>query len=77
LPGSTVNVVLQATHVPSGTLVQILVAPQFGSGLPGVWSGPLTGTASQPKTATISVTLPAGGEGVISAVIRTPFVPEQ
>ncbi|HKE25329.1 MAG TPA: hypothetical protein VKB88_23385 [Bryobacteraceae bacterium] len=76
LPGSTVNVVLQATHVPSGTAVQILVAPQFGGGPSQIVSGTLTGTVGQPKTATISVTLPPTGEGNISAVIRTPFVPE-
>jgi hypothetical protein len=34
LPGSTVNVVVQATHVPSGTPVQI------DSGGPAVWKRP-------------------------------------
>jgi hypothetical protein len=73
----TVNINLEATHVPSGTQAQVLVGPQFGSG-DRIITGPitLTGAVGQPKTGSIAVTIPATGVGVISAVIRDPVVPE-
>ena len=76
LPGNAVNVTVEATHVPAGTAVQVLVAPQFGAGPSQIVLGQLIGATGQIKTATVSVTLPPTGAGNISAVIRTPFVPE-
>jgi hypothetical protein len=65
-----VSIVLEATNVPSGTMARVLALPQLGGGA-RVIAGPvaLTGLLGQPKRATVSVTLPARGLGIISAVI--------
>jgi hypothetical protein len=78
---SPVSVVLEATNVPSGTPVKVIVSPQYGAGpriiLPLAGSPPiaLTGSVWQPKHATVSVTLPDTGVGIISALIDS-VVPE-
>ncbi len=72
-----VAIVVEGTNVPSGTPFEIFANPQFGSG-PRVivTTGVLLGNPGQVKTATVSVNLPLTGVGIISAVIRTPIVPE-
>jgi hypothetical protein len=71
-----VPVVVEATHVPSGTLVQVIIRPQYGYGDRGYLNPvALTGAVGQPKQATIYVTLPATGVGIISALIDS-VVPE-
>lgn len=70
-------VVVEATHVPSGTPVKVIVSPQFGAGGRSI-SGPtpLTGPAAcatapgeQCMHATVAVPIPAAGSGIISALI--------
>jgi len=79
LPANFTNpvaIVVEGTNVPSGTTFEILASPQFGSGDRVIVSGVLTGPAGQKKTAIVTVTLPATGVGIISAVIRSAIVPE-
>ncbi len=71
-----VNVELEATNVPSGTMAKVLVGPQYGAG-DRIISPPvaLTGSVGQPKRATVQVNLPPSGVGIISALIDS-VVPE-
>jgi hypothetical protein len=72
-----VTIVVEGINVPSGTTFEIFANPQFGSGPRVIVStGVLLGNPGQVKTATVSVNLPPTGVGIISAVIRTPIVPE-
>ncbi len=72
-----VSVVVEATHVPDGTLVKVIASPQFGAGdrvisAPTPLTGPSPCSAdptSQCMQATVPVTLPPTGVGVISALI--------
>jgi hypothetical protein len=79
LPSNFTNpvpVVIEATNVPAGTMAKVIAGPQYGYGA-RVISAPvaLTGAVGQPKQATIYVTLPATGVGIISALIDS-VVPE-
>src|SRR2546427_9676424 len=79
LPANFTNpvaIVVEGTNVPSGTTFEVLASPQFGSGDRVIVSGVLNGPSGQKKTATVTVTLPATGVGIISAVIRSAIVPE-
>lgn len=76
-PTITATIGLEALHVPSGTTAEVFTSPQFGSG-DRVISGPvtLTGAVGQPKTGSVTMTIPAAGVGTISAVIRGSVIPE-
>jgi hypothetical protein len=65
-----VSVVVQATNVPNGTMVKVIVSPQSG-GSAQIVSSPvaLTGAFQLPRQATVSVNLPSTGVGIISAQI--------
>jgi hypothetical protein len=72
-----VSVIVEATHVPDGTLVKVIASPQFGAGdrvisAPTALTGPSPCSAdptSQCMQATVAVTLPPTGVGIISALI--------
>jgi hypothetical protein len=66
-----VSVVVQATNVPSGTMVKVIVSPQSGGSAQVVSTPPvaLIGAVGQPKQATVSVNIPGTGVGIISAQI--------
>jgi len=79
LPANFTNPVridLIANNVPSGSRARVIVAPQYGRGYRFI-SAPvlLLGSAGQPKIASIEVTLPTRGTGIISAIIDS-VVPE-
>lgn len=71
-----VSIEVEATNAPSGTLAKVLVGPQYGAG-DRIITPPvaLTGPVGQPKRATVLVTLPPSGVGIISALIDS-VVPE-
>ena len=75
--GNTIVVVVEATHVPSGTAVKVIVRPQAGAGASSVsdpvgFAGPLncmTMPGQQCTAATVTVPIAPNGAGLISAVI--------
>jgi hypothetical protein len=71
-----VAIVVEGRNVPSGAEMEVFASPQFGGGDRVIGRGFLTGPMGGVKTGTISVNLPSTGVGIISAVIRTPVVPE-
>ena len=75
---NSVNVVVEATHVPEGTLTKFIAKPQFGAGdriesSPVPMTGPARPCATIPgeqcSTVTVALTLPPSGIGIISALI--------
>ncbi len=76
--GNIIVVVVEATHVPSGTPVKVMVKPQAGAGPssisdPVLLVGPpaacVTMAGQECMTATLTVPIAANGAGLISAVI--------
>jgi hypothetical protein len=61
-----VQVVVNATNLPSGTAIQVKLTPETGD--PTTVAGTLTGNASS-STATVSMALPTGGVSVIRATV--------
>ncbi|MCC6345055.1 MAG: hypothetical protein IT166_22840 [Bryobacterales bacterium] len=68
---ASLSIVVEATHVPSGTEAKVMISPQMGWGAAIDARITLTGSAGQPKRGTATVSLPnaAGSVGIISAVI--------
>lgn len=61
-----VQVVINATNLPSGTTIQVKLTPETGD--PTTVAGTLTGSTSS-STTTVNVTLPSGGISVLRATV--------